>query len=101
MLLISDTSNSTSDGIILKLRNWDESRFEFFEIKVMFSSEGEGNGNISINAESPDIPAGWTELGIGHHPSHNYASVGTKMNDQWVGGPDLQYNMWYKGNPKK
>lgn len=95
-LLMSDTPDSTSDGIILKLGNWKGSRFKLFEIKVMLSGEGGENGNISINAESPDIPAGWTELGIGNRPPNNYATTGTKMNNEWVGGPDLPYNKWHK-----
>ena len=95
MLLLSDPLNSISNGIVLNLRNWDKSLYDFFEIRVMLSSEREGvNGNVSINAAGSSIPGGWTELGLGH--SNSTPAIHSIVDNTGLEGRmNAQYDTWY------
>lgn len=100
VLMLSDTKQSTSGGIGLGLRNWKMSSFDFFEVKLMLSSKGEGtaSGNVTINAESYetyDIPGGWTELGIGYSSRSSRVQIHAKVNNPDIARLNAEYDTWY------
>lgn len=102
ILMLSDTERSSSGEVSIGLRNWEMTNFEFFEVKMLLSSDREGTGvrAININAESfksYDIPGGWTEMGISNSPANSPTAVIFVKID---GNPAItrlnaKYDTWY------
>ncbi len=64
VLLLSDKEKSNGQGIILSLSNWPRIKFGFLEARVMAHYENGSTGNITLDGISPELPRGWTEMGL-------------------------------------
>lgn len=87
-LELSDPLPAAGEGVTLNLSHWQEPTFGFFEARIMVHYETGSNGNVTLNASSPSLPDGWTEMGL--TPNADGAQLHVKdlvqtavLNDTW------------------
>jgi hypothetical protein len=87
ILVLSDKPHSTGESLDLAFKTWEKSTFGFLEARIKVQYDEGSNGNITLDAISPAITQGWSEMGFTPRPSgaklHVDAMETRVLNDTW------------------